>query len=281
MAHWAPHREAKARLRAAGVRVLDPVSGELASGDIGFGRLPEPDAALAALLAALAPQDLAGRDVLVSAGPTREHADPVRFLSNPSTGRMGFAVAAAAARRGARVTLVAGPVSLPTPDGVTRLDVVSAAEMQAALGEAFDAADLLVMTAAVADFRPVAPAQHKLSKGSLGGEGNTLALERTDDILAGLSARASGQILVGFAMETQDLLASARRKLDAKGLHLIVANHLRTEGAGFGTTTNVVTLVDREGSEELPLLSKEEVADRILDRAAPLLPPRPSPQESP
>lgn len=270
MAEWQPHREGKKRLREAGFTVLDPVIGPLASGEVGFGRLPEPDAVLQALLAAVTPQDLAHRHVLVSAGPTREHADPVRFLSNPSTGRMGFAVARAAARRGARVTLVAGPVHLPTPTGVQRIDVTSAAEMKNVIDEHFGTSDVVVMTAAVADYRPRDPAEHKLHKTS-GLDTDGLALERTDDILCGLSAVASGQVLVGFAMETQDLVASAQRKLREKGLHLIVANHLRTPGAGFGTPTNVVTLVSRDDARPLPLMSKDEVADHVLDATLPML----------
>jgi len=270
MAEWAPHAEAKRALRAGGTAVLEPVSGVLASGEVGFGRLPEPAAALHALTQLLTPQDLAGRSVLVSAGPTREHADPVRFLSNPSTGRMGFAVAAAASLRGASVTLVAGPVSLATPPGVTRVDVVSAAEMHEALSAGFPSTDLLVMTAAVADFRPASPAEHKTRKGE-SGETPSISLERTTDILSTLAAQATGQVLVGFAMETRDLAGSARRKLESKGLHMVVANHLRTEGAGFGTDTNVVTLVTAESTEDLPLMSKGHLAHRILDRTLPLL----------
>lgn len=270
MAAWPLHRRALDTLRESGVTVLPSVEGELASGEVGMGRLPEPDAALEALERLLTPQDLAGRHVLVSAGPTREHVDPVRFLSNPSTGRMGFAVAAAAARRGARVTLVSGPVALPTPSGVERVDVTSAAELAEALNQTFPACDVLVMTAAVADYRPVHRSEHKRKKDSWDG---TLNLEPTDDILAGLSARKGRQVLVGFAMETRDLEASARRKLERKGLDLVVANRLTTPGAGFGTTTNVVTLVDAGGSEALPLLDKAEVAHRILDRVVARLTP--------
>ena len=268
MANWDLHKEAKDRLRAAGMHVLEPVSGSLASGEVGFGRLPEPDAALAALERALAPQDLAGARVLVSAGPTREHVDPVRFLSNPSTGKMGFAVARQAARRGASVTLVAGPVRLATPEGVTRVDVSSAAEMKMALDARFDACDLLVMTAAVADFRPADERADKLHKSDL-GDSPSILLERTDDILAGLAGRRAHQVVVGFAMETEDLITSARAKLERKGLDLIVANHLRTEGAGFGTDTNVVTLISKDGAENLPTLSKDKVAARILAHVAP------------
>lgn len=279
MANWQPHEAAKAQLRGAGMVVVDPVSGPLASGDVGFGRLPEPDVVLEALRRALTPQDLAGRRVLVSAGPTREHLDPVRFLSNPSTGTMGFAIAAAAARRGAQVTLVAGPVTLETPAGVTRVDVVSAADLKAALDDAFPACDLLVMTAAVADFRPADPVDHKLRKAELGAGTPSIPLAPTADILAGLgSEKRPGQVLVGFAMETDDLVASARAKLEKKRLDLIVANNLRTEGAGFGRETNVVTLIDRTGAIELPKMNKAELGDRIVARAARLLDPAGTPE---
>ena len=269
MANWPLHAQAKARLREAGMHVLEPVDGVLASGEVGFGRLPEPDAALEALEAALAPQDLAGRSVLVTAGPTREHVDPVRFLSNPSTGRMGFAVARIAARRGASVTLVAGPTTLATPPGVRRVDVVTAEQMAGAVHAHADV-DVIVMTAAVADYRPAEVAPEKLKKDD--GAPPAIVLERTEDILASLGAEGRrDRVLVGFAMETEDLVANARSKLERKGLHLVVANDLRTPGAGFGTTTNVVTLVDAQRATQLPTLSKEDVAGRIFDRVVDLL----------
>ena len=245
------------------------MEGRLASGEFGSGRLPEPDEALAALQALLGPQDLGNRSVLVSAGPTREALDPVRFLSNGSTGRMGFALAAAAARRGAAVTLVSGPCSLATPAGVERVDVVSAQEMAEAIDDRFADSDAVIMAAAVADYRPAHCADHKLKKQE-GMEG--IPLEPTPDILAGLGQRKKHQILIGFAMETKDLLAGARAKLEAKNLDLIAANNLAVDGAGFGGKTNVVTLLDRTGNkEELPLQSKDAVAERILDRLAALL----------
>jgi len=271
MARWPLHDAAKQRLRDGGMHVLEPVHGELASGEIGYGRLPEPEAALEALERAMSPQDLAGRAVLVSAGPTREHLDPVRFLSNPSTGRMGFAVARVAARRGARVTLVSGPTALPTPPGVERVDVVSAADMAEAVTASAVDADVVVMTAAVADFRPQTLNADKLKKDALGGASPTIPLERTVDILGTLGADKGRKVLVGFAMETQDLVANARRKLTSKNLDLVVANDLNTAGAGFGTETNVVTLVHAGGSDELPRISKEQVASRILDRVVNIL----------
>ncbi|MDP7112453.1 MAG: bifunctional phosphopantothenoylcysteine decarboxylase/phosphopantothenate--cysteine ligase CoaBC, partial [Myxococcota bacterium] len=220
-------------------------------------------------LAALATDDLAGRHVLVTAGPTREHLDPVRFLSNPSSGRMGDAVARQAWRRGAQVTLVSGPTALTAPPGIERVDVTSAAEMAAAVDERFDSVDVVVMTAAVADFRPAQVAAGKVAKEDLGAG---LTLERTDDILAGLGARKVGQLLVGFAMETDDLEARAAAKLARKNLDLIVANDLTRPGAGFGHDTNeVVILAPDQDPERLSLRSKEQVAERILDRAAALL----------
>ncbi len=256
-------------LRSRGVTVVEPEFGPLASGEVGPGRLPEPATALEHVLAALATDDLAGRHVLVTAGPTREHLDPVRFLSNPSSGRMGDAVARQAWRRGAQVTLVSGPTALTAPPGIERVDVTSAAEMAAAVDERFDSVDVVVMTAAVADFRPAQVAAGKVAKEDLGAG---LTLERTDDILAGLGARKVGQLLVGFAMETDDLEARAAAKLARKNLDLIVANDLTRPGAGFGHDTNeVVILAPDQDPERLSLRSKEQVAERILDRAAALL----------
>ena len=258
-----------ALLRSRGVTVVEPEVGPLASGEVGPGRLPEPETALEYVLAALADDTLAGRHVLVSAGPTREPLDPVRFLSNPSSGRMGYAVARVARRRGARVTLVSGPTALPAPPGVERVDVTTAAEMAAAIDGRFDDVDLVVMSAAVADFRPAQVAPGKVAKEDAD---DAIPLERTADILAGLGARKAGQRLVGFAMETDDLEARAASKLARKNLDLIVANDLSRPGAGFGHETNeVVILAPGADPERLSLRSKEQVAERILDRAAALL----------
>lgn len=263
------HARAVATLEEAGIRVLPPVQGVLANGEVGTGRLPEPEVALEALRSAMLPQDLAGRHVVVSAGPTREPIDAVRFLSNPSTGRMGFAIARVAARRGARVTLVAGPVSLECPPGVALVPVTTAAEMADAVRGAAEDADAVVMAAAVADFRAADPSQVKVPKASAE---LTLALERTRDILAGLGAEKRGRVLVGFAMETGDLVEKAQAKLAGKNLDLLVANDLTVPGAGFGTATNVVTLLHRDGRrEDLPLMDKEDLAEVILDRVAELL----------
>ncbi|MEM9665548.1 MAG: bifunctional phosphopantothenoylcysteine decarboxylase/phosphopantothenate--cysteine ligase CoaBC [Bacteroidota bacterium] len=257
------------RLRRLGYLIMEPSHGALASGLVGQGRLPEPEEILAEVTRRLAPAtDLAGVHVLVTAGPTREAVDPVRFLSNPSTGTMGFALAAAAAERGATVTLIAGPTTLATPPhpGITRHDVTTADEMQAAV-QAHRAADLVLMAAAVADYAPTTTAAHKLKK----GDGDlTISLRRTPDILATLGAhKRPGQCLVGFAMETENGLANAQAKLTRKNLDWIALNTLTEPGAGFGTTTNRVTLIRRDGhTEALPLASKAEVARALLARVS-------------
>lgn len=259
-------------LRAAGLQVLDPTVGTLASGEIGAGRLVEPEDAVAAVMQLLRPRDLQGRHVVVSSGPTREHLDPVRFLSNPSTGRMGHAIAAAARRRGARVTLVSGPVSIPPPQGVVVVAVESAAEMALAVHQAADGADAVVMAAAVADFTPSERAPQKVKKG---GATSVIELVPTEDILLSLAERrgeARRPLLVGFAMETEQLLANAREKLRRKRLDLLVANDLFEPGAGFAAETNVVTLLRPDAEPEtLPKLSKDAVAERIADEVVALL----------
>lgn len=261
-----------AALRGRGVRTIGPESGELASGLVGEGRMTEPDAILDALITGLfAGSRLSGRRLLINAGPTHEAIDPVRYIANHSTGRMGFALAAEAAMRGAQVELVSGPVQLALDrPGITRTDVVSAAEMAAACRERFARCDAAILSAAVADWRPAAPAQEKLKKDQ--GHG-TLQLERTEDILAWMGAnRRAEQRLVGFALETTDGLASAQAKLKAKNLDLVVLNSLRDPGAGFGHETNKVTLLARDTDPEaLPLMSKAAVAAVILDRLEALL----------
>lgn len=269
MAGQALHRRALTVLKEAGVAVLEPEVGVLASGEVGAGRLPEPPTAVEVLEGLLSPRDLAGHRVLVTAGPTREPVDAVRFLSNPSTGRMGFAVARMAARRGAEVTLVSGPVSLETPRGVTRVSVTTAAEMAAAVRAEYATSDAVVMAAAVADMTPSAAAARKLKKNELPP---ALELVGTEDILAGLGRTKGDTVLVGFAMETGDLVTQGQAKLARKNLDLLVANDLTVPGAGFGTPTNVVTLLaPGEAPVALPLMSKDEVATRILDRVAALL----------
>lgn len=253
-------------LRQRGVHTIGPESGELASGLEGAGRMTEPMDIVHRLATDLMEgSPLAGKRILVTAGPTREAIDPVRYIGNRSSGRMGFAIAEEAAARGARVELVTGPVELTTDrPGIVRTDVESAAEMAQACKERAPEADIVIMSAAVADHRPAAPAGSKIKK----DEGHLeLVLERTEDILAWISKRRRpGQVIAGFALETEEGLESARGKLERKGLDLVVLNSLQDEGAGFGHATNKVTLVTRDKDpERLPLLPKAEVARRILD----------------
>jgi phosphopantothenoylcysteine decarboxylase/phosphopantothenate--cysteine ligase len=256
-------RENLATLRARGVRVVGPASGSLACGWEGAGRLADPAEIFEAVACALTPQDLDGVRVLVSAGPTREAIDPVRHLSNLSTGKMGYAVARVARRRGAEVTLVSGPTSLAAPPGVRLVAVTSAHEMAQAVTSAFRDADVLVMSAAVADYRPRQRSARKMKKGE---GGLSLELERTVDILRSLVGRKGRRTVVGFAAETHDVVGEARRKLREKALDLIVANDVTSPGSGFATETNQVRLLDDAGLDEtLPLLQKDEVAARILD----------------
>ncbi len=255
-------------LKNYGMEVVIPTCGYLACGDTGEGKMPEPDVLFEAVLRALTPKDLAGKKVLVTAGPTREKLDPVRYISNHSTGKMGYAVAAAAVRRGADVTLVSGKVELTPPMGVQVVPVVSAADMAQAVKDVAAEQDIIIKAAAVADYRPLVTADEKLKKKD---EELSVELERTEDILAWLGAhRRAGQVLCGFSMETEHLLENSLAKLEKKKIDMIVANNLKQEGAGFGTDTNVVTLLTKERTEELPLLSKEEVADRLLDRLSAL-----------
>ncbi len=253
-----------ARLRRFGMEVIEPAAGHLACGDEGKGKMPEPAELLQYILREAAMQkDMAGLRVLVTAGPTREAIDPVRFVTNHSSGRMGYAIARNCMLRGAAVTLVTGPVSLTPPMFTDVVPVTSAAEMFEAVTSRAGEQDIVVKAAAVADYRPAAVAGEKIKKGD---GALSLSLERTQDILAWLGAhKRPGQFLCGFAMETQDLLANARKKLEAKNADLIVANSLRTEGAGFGTDTNVVTLLAREGERQLPLMSKDDVAAQVVD----------------
>jgi len=256
-----------ALLQARGVLFVGPAEGRLASGHVGRGRFVETEDVIGALCVALARDgDLAGRRVVVSAGGTQEPLDPVRYVGNRSSGKMGFAIAEAARDRGARVTLVAGPVALRTPYGVERVDVRTTAEMAAALTKATQGCDALIMAAAPADFRPAEPASQKIKRS---GDRITVELVPNDDILAGLEGSF---VKVGFAAETQSMIENAREKVRRKGLDLIAANDVTTPQAGFAADTNLVTLIDRDGVvEELPLLTKYEVAGRILDRVVRLL----------
>jgi phosphopantothenoylcysteine decarboxylase/phosphopantothenate--cysteine ligase len=272
---WA-HAQTRANaehLRELGYALLDPDDGVLAAGEgSGPGRMPEPETIFAYVGRLLERRDaLRGRNVLVTAGPTREQLDPVRFLSNYSSGKMGVAIAAAAWRRGAHVTLVAGPLSVPVPVGVTHVPVQSTTEMRDAVASRVGDAELLVMAAAPADYQPAERASGKLKKtGAL----RPLELRETPDILLSTKdARRPGSIVVGFALETHDLLANARKKLDGKGLDIVVLNAANEPGAGFGVDTNRVTIVMKGVAEpeQLPLLDKRDVADAILDRVEGLL----------
>jgi phosphopantothenoylcysteine decarboxylase/phosphopantothenate--cysteine ligase len=261
-----------ATLRERGVEVLEPAEGALASrGESGRGRMREPAEILAAAESLLGSGgELAGVSVLVTAGGTREAIDSVRFIGNRSSGRMGVALAEAAARRGADVTLVAANVSIPTSAGIERVDVESAADLGAAAERAFAAADVLLMAAAVADFRPAAAAAGKLAREGSGGL--ELRLEETEDVLASLAAaRREGQVLVGFAAEHGgDYIARARGKLERKGLDAIVVNDVSDTAIGFDSAENEVVIVGREGELGVPRGSKEEVAEKILDRVGEL-----------
>ena len=253
------------RLRETGFRMVDPEEGALASGATGVGRLAEPERIVDAVVAELGQgQDLAGRRIVVTAGRTEEDMDPVRFITNRSTGKMGYAVAERARCRGAEVILVSGPTALGMPTGVQVVPVRTVAQMHTATAEAFEGADALIMTAAVLDFRPEHVAGSKIKKSEAG---LSLKLVPTVDFLVELGAQKGQRVVVGFAMETENGPANAQKKLEAKHLDLIVLNDLTVEGAGFGVDTNVVTLIDTAGGQEdLPRMSKLEVADRILDR---------------
>lgn len=259
-------------LRELGYRVVDPDEGDLAAGEgHGPGRMPEPET-IFAHVGRLLEHDrrLSGKRVLVTAGATREAIDPVRFISNRSSGKMGVAIAAAAWRRGADVTLVAGATSVSAPPGVDVVTVESTADMKTAVERALPSADVLVMAAAPADFRPASAEPRKIKKTDAPAP---VALAPTEDILqATHRARRAGSVIVGFALETNDVLANGRKKLAAKDLDLVVVNDATEAGAGFGVDTNRVTLVGRDGTEDaLPLLSKADVADAILDRVESLL----------
>ena len=251
-------------LKCYGIEVIDPACGYLACGDTGEGKMPEPELLLQYIYKALVvKKDLEGLNVLVTAGPTCEAIDPVRYITNHSTGKMGYAVAKAAAMRGAKVTLVSGPVNLDPPPFVEVVDVVTAEDMFQAVTSRASKQDIIIKAAAVADYRPSVVASEKVKKKD--GE-MSIALERTKDILAYLGEhKREGQFLCGFSMETENMLENSVAKLVKKNLDMIVANNLKVEGAGFGTNTNIVTVITRKGGEQLPLMSKEDVAGQILD----------------
>ncbi|MBD5455456.1 MAG: bifunctional phosphopantothenoylcysteine decarboxylase/phosphopantothenate--cysteine ligase CoaBC [Lachnospiraceae bacterium] len=249
-------------LQEYGMEVITPATGYLACGDTGEGKMPDPELLMEYILRALQPKDMQGVRILVTAGGTREKIDPVRYISNHSTGKMGYAIARAAMMRGAQVTLVSGKTELTPPLDVQVIDVVSAADMAKAVKGCAKEQDIIIKAAAVADYRPKYTADEKVKKkdGEL-----LLELERTEDILGFLGEhKKEGQFLCGFSMETENMIENSRSKLEKKNLDLIVANNLKQEGAGFGTDTNIVTFLSKDDTVELPIMSKDEVADELL-----------------
>ena len=258
------YQENEARLKRAGYLFVEPARGLLACGWEGEGKLQEPAVIYEEAVAALTPKDLTGETILISAGPTREEIDPVRFISNHSSGKMGYALARAARRRGARVILVSGPTCLAAPHGVKTVPVVTADEMRGAIMQRFEECGIIIKAAAVADYRPEARAGGKIKKESAP---MTLSLVRNPDILEELGQRKGERLLVGFAAETDNLVANAAQKMAAKNVDLMVANDVSQVDAGFNVDTNIVRLLYRDGrQEELPLMTKVELAGRILDR---------------
>ncbi len=254
------------RLRRYGWHILEPATGHLACGTNGKGKMPEPGTILQhVLLQCACEKDLQGQRILVTAGPTREAVDPVRFLTNHSSGKMGYAIAIAAACRGAKVTLVSGQVSLPKPEGVDFVSVTSAQEMYDAVTGRQQENDIIIKAAAVADYRPAKVADEKIKKKDDSSD-LVMELERTRDILQYLGEhKPEGQLLCGFSMETEHMLENSRKKLEKKHLDMIAANNVKVEGAGFGVDTNVLTLITKESEKELPLLSKHQAAMALLD----------------
>jgi phosphopantothenoylcysteine decarboxylase / phosphopantothenate---cysteine ligase len=259
------------KLKGLGYAVVEPEYGFLACGYEGRGRLPEADVIIEAAARLLAPpQDLAGKTVLVTAGPTREALDPVRHLSNPSTGKMGYAVAEEARDRGARVILITGPTMLKAPTGMEVIRVISARDMYAAVMDRFDGADIVIKSAAVSDYRPKEAAVQKMKKTDAD---MVIQLERNPDILYELGQKKGNKILVGFAAETNDLLENARVKIQKKNLDFVIANDVTKEGAGFASDTNIAKIINRDGIiEEIPKMTKKELACLVIDKVVELLP---------
>lgn len=250
-------------LKKHGIEIAEPASGRLACGDVGAGKMLEPDVLLQYVLKACAyPKDMAGLKVLVTAGPTQEKIDPVRYVTNHSTGKMGYSIAKVCAFRGAKVTLVSGKTALTPPMFVDTVPITSARDMYEAVTERSSQMDIIIKAAAVADYRPKNTSDEKIKKK---GDDMTIEMERTDDILGYLgSHKKEGQFLCGFSMETQNMLENSQAKLVKKNVDMIVANNLKVKGAGFGTDTNIVTIITKDEIKELDILSKDEVADRIL-----------------
>ena len=255
------------KLKGYGFQIIEPASGYLACGDTGAGKMPEPEILFEYILKEIAfEKDLVGKKILVTAGATQEKIDPVRFITNHSTGKMGKAVAKNAMLRGADVTLVNASVSVEPPMFVDVINVKSAAEMAQAVKEIADEQDVIIKTAAVADFRPKNPADEKIKKKDKDST-SAIELEKTEDILSFLGKnKKAGQVICGFSMETENMLENSRSKLERKNVDMIVANKLKVEGAGFGTDTNIVTLITQDECEELQIMGKDKVAEKIIDK---------------
>lgn len=251
------------KLEHYGYEIITPAAGRLACGDVGAGKLPDEETLVSYIYKAIAKEkDMAGKKVLVTAGPTRESLDPVRFLSNRSTGKMGYAIAKMAMLRGADVTLVSGPVNIPAPPFVKVINVESAHQMFEAVRDAAPEQDIIIKSAAVADYRPMTVAEDKIKKTD---SDMSIPLERTTDIIKYLGEhKPEGQFICGFSMETKDMLENSSAKLVKKNMDMIVANNVKDEGAGFATDTNKVVMITRDGMKDLPLMSKEDVADSLL-----------------
>lgn len=246
-----------------GMKIIESATGHLACGDDGKGKMPEPEVLFEHIVQEIAfKKDLTGKKILITAGPTQEALDPVRYITNHSTGKMGFALAKIAACRGAEVTLVSGPVNEKTPLFVKQINIKSAKDMFEAVKANFDSTDIVIKAAAVADYRPATYVDEKIKK--MEGDAS-IKLERTDDILKYLGEHKKHQFLCGFSMETQNMIENSRKKLEKKNLDMIVANNLKVAGAGFGTNTNIVTIITKDSEKDLPLLSKEEVANQLLN----------------
>ncbi len=260
------------KLKSKGYFFIDPIEGRLACGDVGKGKMAEPEAVKQFITDMLnTPLDLAGKTVIVTAGPTRESIDPVRYISNHSTGKMGYAIAEKASKRGAKVYLISGPTHLSPPNGVNVINVMSAKEMYKRIMEYFYEANIVIKSAAVADYAPAEANNQKIKKSE---DDLTIRLTKNPDILYELGKIKRDKILVGFAMETQNLIENAKEKIKRKNLDFIVANDLMTEGAGFACDTNVVKIIDRDGKiESLPKMTKLELADVIIDKILKLLKP--------
>lgn len=254
------------KLEGYGYEIIDPACGYLACGDTGAGKMPEPEVLLQYILKTISHEkDLEGKSVLITAGPTREAIDPVRFISNHSTGKMGYAIAENCVRRGAKVTIISGPVSINPPMFAEVVKVSSAAEMAEAVKARMDDNDIIIKTAAVADYRPANVATEKIKKKDDDSD-SKIILERTEDILSYVgNHKKTGQFICGFSMETENMIENSRKKLEKKNVDMIVANNLKVNGAGFGTDTNVVTFITRDDVRELEIMSKADVAEEIMN----------------